>query len=121
MDTISMSICCSSAALSAGFEVGKNRALEFPGPAPCIRAMFPCQPVALHFFVRRLCLVEDRQTPIAAALGSSRARRSRETGVRTRATGFLTPPQTDNLRRGLAELKCPVHTLFWWWTGHSYR
>ena len=74
MDTIRMSICCSSSALSAGFEVGENRALEFPIPAPCIRVMFHCQPVSLHFFVRRSCPVEDRHIRIAAATASSRAR-----------------------------------------------
>ena len=63
-----------SAALLAGFEAGTIPALEFPGPAPCIRAMFPCQRVSLHFFVRRLCPVEDRCTAGPSAAASLRSR-----------------------------------------------
>ena len=53
MATISTSTWRPSPLSLTAFDTGKVRALETPGPAPCIRAIFPCQPVTLHFSVRR--------------------------------------------------------------------
>ena len=74
MAAISTSIFLPSAALLAGFEAGTITALEFPSPAPCIRAMFPCQPVSLHFSVRQVCPVKDRCTSVAATFAPSHSR-----------------------------------------------